>query len=316
VLLAFLIGETGPGVIGASFVRLSWWLLLVLIFPFGLIHLFESLGWRYAFRRDGVPFHALFEARLVGEAVNVVTLTASVGGEAVKAWWLRPYVGYNEGFSSVIIAKTTITIAQGLFLLLGLLVADRAFFTEPQLLSVMQRLLVLEVLAVGLFVLVQVRGIFGLGARILARLGLAGAARQVGAFHPLDHSLQSFYGGHRGRFLLSTACHLVGWALSASETWGIALLLGQPLTMTSAIVIEAFATGIRLATSFVPGGLGVTEGGHAAIFAALGLGAPLGLSISLVRRAREVVWIAVGLVLLLGSRRLLLSEVPQDPAQT
>jgi uncharacterized membrane protein YbhN (UPF0104 family) len=37
----------------------------------------------------------------------------------------------------------------------------------------------------------------------------------------------------------------------------------------------------------VPGYLGALEAGHVAIFAALGLGAPAGLSFTLIRRVRE-----------------------------
>ena len=64
----------------------------------------------------------------------------------------------------------------------------------------------------------------------------------------------------------------------------------------TATVIEAFGTGIRFATFLIPGSLGVLEGGYAATFAALGLGGTMGVSFSLVRRLREIVWVAVGLV--------------------
>src|SRR5262249_12643119 len=63
-------------------------------------------------------------------------------------------------------------------------------------------------------------------------------------------------------------------------------------------VIEAFGTGIAFATFFIPGQLGVAEGGAVATFIALGLSAATGLSFSLVRRVREVTWIGIGLLLL------------------
>ena len=44
---------------------------------------------------------------------------SSVGGEAVKAWLIRRDVAYEESVPSVVIAKTTLTIAQALFLLIG-----------------------------------------------------------------------------------------------------------------------------------------------------------------------------------------------------
>src|SRR6266850_3985684 len=122
-LFALLVWEIGPRAIVASFTRLGFSLLIVLVFPFCVITAFDTLGWRYAFRRDRVSFWELAVARVAGEAVNGTTPTGSVGGEAVKAWLLRDRVPFRESLPSVIVAKTTITIAQGLFLLFGLFVA-------------------------------------------------------------------------------------------------------------------------------------------------------------------------------------------------
>jgi uncharacterized membrane protein YbhN (UPF0104 family) len=54
----------------------------------------------------------------------------------------------------------------------------------------------------------------------------------------------------------------------------------------------------------LPAGIGVLEGGHVAMFSALGLGAATGLSFSLVRRIREATWIGIGLLLLATVRNL------------
>ncbi len=122
-LLAWLIARNDPAAVLGAISGLSWRLAIVLVFPFAIVAACDTLGWRYAFRDDRVPFRALLWARIVGEAVNVTTPTASVGGEAVKAWLLRPYVALTEALSSVIVAKTTITIAQGLMLAFGIVCA-------------------------------------------------------------------------------------------------------------------------------------------------------------------------------------------------
>ncbi len=70
----------------------------------------------------------------------------------------------------------------------------------------------------------------------------------------------------------------------------------------TATVIEALASGVRFASFMVPANLGAIEGAYAATFGALGFGAAAGLAFSFVRRARQAVWIVVGLVVLLGMR--------------
>ena len=82
-LFALLVWEIGLRAIAASFARLGPSLAIVLVFPFCVITAFDTLGWRFAFRRERVGFWALARARVAGEAVNGTTPTGSVGGEAV-----------------------------------------------------------------------------------------------------------------------------------------------------------------------------------------------------------------------------------------
>lgn len=301
VLFAVLIARNDPAALVQSVSQLSWRLLIIVVFPFSVVNVFDTLGWRFAFRRDRVPFGRLFSARLAGEAFNLTTPTASVGGEAVKAWLLRPWVGWEESAPSVIVAKTTITIAQGLLLLVGILFAVKTLPVDSRLLRAMEVLLVLEVLAVGGFVLVQLGGVLGGGARLLRQFGVGGEAGG-GALGRVDHALGSFYRHEPVRLSLSIVFHFLGWLVSALETWLIVRLLGMEVSLVTALVIEAFSTGIRFATFMVPGSLGALEGGHVATFAALGLGAPAGLSFSIVRRVREAAWVGIGFVLLVGFR--------------
>ncbi|PYM46830.1 MAG: hypothetical protein DME14_17075, partial [Candidatus Rokuibacteriota bacterium] len=119
-LLAVLVATNDPAAILASIVQLSWRLAIVVCFPAVLVMVFDTLGWRFAFLREGVAFRTLLGVRLAGEAFNLATPTAALGGEAVKAWLLRGRVPLDASVPSVIVAKTTITIAQGLFLLLGI----------------------------------------------------------------------------------------------------------------------------------------------------------------------------------------------------
>jgi uncharacterized protein (TIRG00374 family) len=289
------VADNDPAAIAASIARVGWRLAVLIVFPMVLVALFDALGWRYAFTRDRVGLVALFWTRLAGEAVNLTTPTAALGGEAVKTWLLRDHVSLAESLSSVIVAKTTITIAQGLLLLLGVALAWTVFPADSRLLTAMEWLLALELVALAIFVLAHTRGLAAFGGRVLARFG----ARRLEGHEGLgrvDRSLAQFYLRQPGRLALSVAYHLVAWLLGAVETWMILAFLGTPVSLVTATVIEAFGTGIRFATFMIPGSLGALEGGYAATFGALGLGGTMGVSFSLVRRIREIVWIGVGLV--------------------
>jgi hypothetical protein len=219
------------------------------------------------------------------------------------AWMVRDRVALRDALSSLIIVQTTSTASQGLFLLLGILLARWTLPSSPPLVRIMQWLLLLEALAVTGFVAVQMRGVLAGGHGLLDRFGVSGGARAGEAAAHIDRALAAYYRHQPRRLMLSLIYNFVGWVTRAMETWLILYLIGAGVSVSMALIIEAFATGISFATFFLPMDIGVEEGGAVATFLALGLSGATGLSFSLVRRVREVAWTALGLLLLAGDRR-------------
>lgn len=296
-LFLWLLATIGPGAVIQAFSELSWRLLIILVLPFGLTTLLDTLGWRYAFRRDRVPFRMLLAARLAGEAFNLTTPTASMGGEAVKAWLVKPWAPLAEGLPSVIVAKTTITIGQALFVVVGLVAAHAALPSDSLVVRGMEWLLVVQVLAVGGFVAVQAGGALSGSTRWLQKLGWL-SGRRLEPLAQINDGLAHFYRREPKRLTLSICFHLLAWLIGVLEPWLILRWIGLPVSLAEATAIEAFSSGIRFAAFLVPGYLGALEAGHVAIFAVLGLGAPAGLSFTLIRRVREAAWTGLGFLAL------------------
>jgi uncharacterized protein (TIRG00374 family) len=294
LLLAVLVAENDPPAILDSIARLSWRLGVVLCFPVSLVMVLDTLGWRFAFLRDVVAFRTLLTTRLAGEAFNIATPTAALGGEAVKAWLLRGLAPLDASVSSVIVAKTTITIAQGGFLLLGIGVAWASAVPGSWLLQGMLWLLAVETAAVAAFVVAQTRGMLAWGGRLLGQLGVAGV--RTDALGRIDDEIERFYRTSPGRLALSVGFHFIAWVLGSVETWLILRFIEVPVSLATATVIEAFGTGVRFATFVIPASLGALEGGYLLTFAALGLPPPAAVSFGLIRRIREAVWVGLGLV--------------------
>src|SRR5262249_61669990 len=59
---------------------------------------------------------------------------------------------------------------------------------------------------------------------------------------------------------------------------------------------------VRFVPFFIPGSLGTLESAYTAAFEAMGLTAAFALAFSFVRRACQMVWIVVGLIVLVGMR--------------
>lgn len=293
-LFGVLVVRLGVQPIVDAFARLSWTILLVVWFPFVLINLCDTLGWRFAFPRRPPPFHALFMARLAGEAFNAPG--GSVAGEPVKAMLIRGHVDYHESAASLLVAKTTITISQVLFLATGLALVPRRT-VDPRLVHALLIALVVQVAATGGFLLAQTTRVLRVVPTLLAWVRLTALAN--GSLIA-DAQVKAYYRQRPAALALSIGMHFLGWVLSAGEALLILMLLGIAVSWRTALGIEAAATAVRFATFFIPSHIGALEGANVVTFAAFGLDPAMGLTFTLIRRMRELTWIALGIMFVAG----------------
>lgn len=300
VLLGVLIYQTGPRELIQHFVVLGWWAPVIFV-PYAVSSAFDAAGWRATFVRFRPALWLLYLARLVGEAMNSLTPTAYLGGEPVKAFVLQRFgVPLTEGATSVILAKTTLTIAQIAFVIVGvalfLIRRDTSVATLPTVLA----LVAAGVAMTALLVVLQRRGLVAFVARTIRRIfPRAGLVGRLAARAPeIDERLRAFYGARPRAAAASVALHFAGWLTGAAEVFAIMTLIGHPVTIGDAVVIEALAQPTRLAGILIPGTIGVQEAGGMVIFGLLGLPPELGLAMMLLKRVREFGFNMLGLGLL------------------
>jgi uncharacterized protein (TIRG00374 family) len=298
LLVVWLVWEIGFSTLIAELRKLSWRLPLILL-PQVVTNVFKTEGWRAAFPRRRPRFKLLFPVRLAGEAVNETTPTGTMGGDALKAFLLvRAGAGVTveEGLVAVVVAKTALVASLAAFIAGALALAWALGDASPAMLSLLALLVAYMAASTAGFMWAQLRGMFRMGGRALAWIGL-GDRVAVGADR-VDADLRWFYRERRRQAAAVFALSLVGWATGALETWLMLALLESPVSLLTALVIEAGATGVRAVGFLIPGSIGVLEGGLVGIFAMLGLGSSTGLAFGIARRFREGVWILIGYVCL------------------
>jgi len=294
--------------------------MLAILLPSLLMYILEAYGWRVTFGAwaKDVPFWRVLAIRTAGEVVNMTTPTAYVGGEPLKAFLLkRQGVPLVEGLASVVTAKTTMTIAQILFILIGIGLGFwllGAGGSAGQ--TIMAGLLSVGLLlfGVGAFIVVQRQGMFSWMLKVLRRIGLRPhylESREEKLLE-LDRTIAHFYTHRRAAFLLSTGLFLLGWLAEALEVFVMVLCLGQPITVMSAVAIGALSVFIKGGTFFIPGSLGAQDAGNLFLLTAFGYGEVTGIIFALLRRFREFVWIALGLVCLATVTRGADRSLPAD----
>jgi uncharacterized protein (TIRG00374 family) len=294
--VGYLVTVTGLDTLLEPARTLSWRLAIFVVFPYALVALLRTLAWRLVFVRAVVSMVRLFFIRLAGEAFNLGT--ASVGGEPLKVYLLRPWVPLAEASAAQVMDKTAITVGQVLFLAVGLAVGVSSFDLSHEFVRAMMGLLAVQIIVVAAFVLVQCVGLVGLTVRALKRLGLRTEGDYASGFLTFDRTLSGSYRTRWGAIVAGSFVHLAGWLAGSLEVYLVLRWLDVDAPFTAALAIDAFGTGIKFMAFAIPGALGVLEGGYMLVFSAFGLGSGLGLSFTLVRRLRMLAWSAAGLVAL------------------
>ncbi len=293
------------------------WLTPLIVLPYVTSYLADSIGWWWILRREfdasrGNPRRAphllqLFGMRAAGEAVNAITPTAYLGGEPLKAWLLQRYdIPLAPALASVLVSKTALMLTQGGYVFLGLLVALHRWRPAVPLSLAVAVGLLLGILAFGLMIGAQRRGLFGSLLVLVRRWSRREAllASVEADLHALDDRLREFYGTRAQDFSICCAFHFLGWVVGSLEVYVALWLLGHRVEFPRAFAIEALSGVAKLAAVIVPGSLGVQEGGQVLIFVAFGLTAPLAVTFGLLRRGRELLWIGYGFAVLIHHHAL------------
>jgi len=115
----------------------------------------------------------------------------------------------------------------------------------------------------------------------------------------LESKVYDFYKHHPGAFFGMIACDLLSHATSVLEVYVALRFLGFKPQVSQAYIIESLTKVINFVFAFVPGTIGVYEGGTEVILQkGLGFTPAAGLALALVRKAAIVCWTSAGLLVL------------------
>jgi len=296
-LFVFVVGKVGPGSIFHGLSLVGWSFLTI----FGLelvIDALHSEGWRWCLPAPARAVSRLdvFLARTAGVAVNVLTPTASVGGEVVKGMLLRRWVPLADGFASVIVDKLTFAIGQALFLVMGLLAVLGGLSFSPQERAVALAALAVWIAAVVAFFLFQRAGIFrvGLGA-VRAMFGSSVLERLPGHAAEFDAKVATFLRSHHRELAASSLMHLLAQFARVPQLYLALSALGLDPTAATSFTTAAGLVFMEATLFLIPAKLGVLEGGNAVIFVRLGYSAADGIVVAFVMRLSELASVLLGL---------------------
>jgi len=87
---------------------------------------------------------------------------------------------------------------------------------------------------------------------------------------------------------VATTWRFLAWVAGVGEVWLALYFLGHPVTLVEALMLESLGQAIKNMAFTIPGALGVQEGGYMLLVAILGIPPEVGLTLSLVKRVRQL----------------------------
>jgi putative ABC transport system permease protein len=303
-LLIYVINRVGVQPLFDALLRIGFG-FFVIVGLNGLRHVLRTVAMRAAVPPEHrrISFRNAFAARLGGEAISFLTFTGPLLGEATKVALLRKRVPLTYGVPALIVDNLLYNLSVVFFILSGAIVMLLRYPLPPGVYLVL--IIIAAVAALGILIAaIAAKRRVMLLTWLIDRLGELRLSPKVilkrrHHIYHLESKVYDFYKHHPGAFFLMIACNLLAHVSSVVEVFLALKMLGFHPQVAQAYIIESLTKVINFAFAFVPGTIGVYEGGTEVILQkGLGFTPAAGLALALVRKAAIVVWTSIGLLVL------------------
>lgn len=307
----------------------SWYMFPAVVGMWVPLYMMNAWVWRRILTGNGgdrdhrVPFLTMFRWTISAFALNSLTPMGLLGSEPYKIVVLRPYVGVERATSSVVLFSMMHIYTHFWFWLTSIVVyvALACFGLAPMSVPLAIALALGGAFSLGGVYLFRRGYKYGFVVKLLRGLGhvwglkgwarrmmerhhdaLATIDRQISDLHNQDRRVyrSCFWTEFAGRLLMSFEVFLILLTVGVGSGDGLA---GYAVLWLHSMLMLAFTSLFANILGFIPMQMGTREGGYAMTAALFGLTAGVGMVVSVFCRLREIVWDAIGLLLMKVSRK-------------
>jgi len=304
-LLVFLVFWLGLQPILESLRQVGWGIIFVIALSFARQFIRAACIY-LAIPPDhrSIAYRGVLAARLGGEAVNFLSFTGPLLGDATKMALLKKQVKIAHSAAAVVIddilyyLSVLLVILSGIALLLYVYGSGDAAMQYALVGVTGFTIFIFAGLALTVFF--DIKPVSFAFRRLHDRNLLPGflsKARQY--IYDIEDNVFGFYHHRRSIFFVLIGLDFLAHVVSVFEVYVALGLLGLSATVATTYIIESLTKVINLAFSFVPGAIGVYEGGSGVILDLLGYTAAVGVALALVRRGGILFTTMLGLAVLL-----------------
>ena len=312
IVLVVMLTQLDFAQVWSGLCHAGYWFFAVLAL-WAVLYVFNTAAW-YIIIKSQAPteplsFQWLYKSTVSGFALNYATPGGLMGGEPYRIMELAPKIGAERASSSVILYVMTHVFSHLWFWLISAVLFVLTQHTSPFMAIVLTAVAAFCIAAIWFFLKGYKQGLAMRLMKILRHLPfvkkwakpfiekhreqLDNIDRQIAALH--NQNPHTFFAA----VFLELACRFA----SALEIMFILLLLMPGVNYIQCVLILAFTSLFANMLFFMPLQLGGREGGFLMSAGGLGMTASAGIFVALIVRIRELVWTAIGLLLIKLNRQ-------------
>ena len=311
-VLALMVTQLDFSQVWSGLSRAGYWFVAVIALWF-FLYMFNTASWYVIINNAGdaddknvkkVGFWWLYKITVSGFALNYATPGGLMGGEPYRIMSLSPKIGTERASSSVILFAMTHIFSHFWFWFLSVLLYVVVHPVGVVMGAMLSVVTLFTLVAIWFFVKGYKKGIavsiLGLLSRfpLVKRWAQGFFERHREQLANIDSQIASLHNQNPKAFVSAVLLELSCRIVSALEIYFILLVIQPSANYLDSILILAFTSLFANMLFFMPLQLGGREGGFLMSAKGLALTTSAGIFVALIVRVRELIWTAIGLLLI------------------
>ena len=311
-VLALMVTQLDFAQVWSGLSRAGYWFVAVIALWF-FLYMFNTASWYVIINNAGdaddknvkkVGFWWLYKITVSGFALNYATPGGLMGGEPYRIMSLSPKIGTARASSSVILFAMTHIFSHFWFWFLSVLLYVVVHPVGVVMGAMLSVVTLFTLVAIWFFVKGYKKGIavsiLGLLSRfpLVKRWAQGFFERHREQLANIDSQIASLHNQNPKAFVSAVLLELSCRIVSALEIYFILLVIQPSANYLDSILILAFTSLFANMLFFMPLQLGGREGGFLMSSKGLALTTSAGIFVALIVRVRELIWTAIGLLLI------------------
>lgn len=308
-VLAIMVTQLDFNQVWEGVTHAGYWFLAVIAL-WGFLYIFNTAAWWIIIRsqvekeKPNFSFWWLYKITVSGFALNYATPGGLMGGEPYRIMSLSPKIGTERASSSVILYVMTHIFSHFWFWLISVPLYLLTQPLTPLIVPILIAVTAFCLAAIWFFLRGYKRGIAVTGMSILSHFPMVKRwaapffERNRERLAEIDQQIAALHNQNPRTFVMAVLLELSCRIVSSLEIFFILLVIMPNVNFVQCILILAFTSFFANMLFFMPLQLGGREGGFLMSTGGLGMTARAGIFVALLVRLCELIWTAIGLVLI------------------